>query len=559
MSPPQKRADCDETGTLPIVDQVPDSHNLDELQPGTLIERYVIDSPIAVGGSATVYRATELSSDVPVAVKVLSHAACRRPDMTVRFLREAQSVAAIRHPNVIDIYATGALPDHRPYLVMELLEGGTLHERIREVGRHSPQQIIEILEPLAFGLQATHDAGIIHRDVKASNVGFRIIDNTPVLKLLDFGIAKVTSETEVRLTRTNQRLGTPMAMAPEQLTGQRVDARTDVYATGVLLYRLLTGEYPFRGTAAELEYAHLRRPAPVPSHSAPGSAALDAVVVRCLEKEPEKRFSSIIEVLEAFRKAVGEHALIDVVDYTDCREAHAIGILLQIVVDEQHVEDDTVVEDVASILDIVEGTVEERGFSVLTSTSAEVLAAKMLPQENMLVQAEEHRRVMLLADELTSQLAVRERRDARVSYSLRVHTANAMVRPRNGASTPRGDDWGVIVGGDIAETGRWQAGPHRDHVSDLPGFGRFSGTGPQTLASPSTPNAGANMGSDAAAKAGAKAGANAHNDAHNNAGDVHQTDAAHDPPGDGATDAGVGAHVDADADPDADPISELPL
>ena len=168
--------------------------------------------------------------------------------------------------------------------------------------------MLEILEPVCSALQVAHEHGIVHRDLKASNIFMATSGEKRTIKLLDFGIAKLMhpDASEAGLTVVGTRLGTSYTMAPEQIRGDGVDPRTDIYALGVVLYHLLTGQYPFRAeTMTDIERQHLEAPPPRPSQAAPVSPAFDAVVLRCMEKTPERRFQSAKAFLEALREAVG--------------------------------------------------------------------------------------------------------------------------------------------------------------------------------------------------------------------------------------------------------------
>ena len=215
------------------------------------------------------------------------------PQMVARFVQEARAVNMIKHPNIVDIFEFDELPDGRPFYVMELLEGIDLRSILNERGRFPPGEVLEILEPVCSALQAAHDLGIVHRDLKASNIFIGNVGGKRVVKLLDFGIAKLMHPDagEGGLTVVGTRLGTSYTMAPEQIRGDGVDARTDIYALGVVLYHLLTGQYPFRAeTMTDIERQHLEAPPPRPSQVAPVPPALDAVVLRCMEKTAERRF-----------------------------------------------------------------------------------------------------------------------------------------------------------------------------------------------------------------------------------------------------------------------------
>ena len=230
------------------------------------------------------------------------------PQMVTRFVREAQAVNMIKHPAIVDIYEFDTLPDGRPFYVMELLEGTDVRSLLNERGRFTPAEVLEILEPVCSALQVAHEQGIVHRDLKASNIFVKTSGGTRSIKLLDFGIAKLMhpDASEAGLTVVGTRLGTSYTMAPEQIRGDGVDPRTDIYALGVVLYHLLTGQYPFRAeTMTDIERMHLEAPPPRPSQAAAVSPAFDAVVLRCMEKTAERRYQSVKAFIEALREAVG--------------------------------------------------------------------------------------------------------------------------------------------------------------------------------------------------------------------------------------------------------------
>src|SRR5262245_37814049 len=221
----------------------------DDLPPGASAGDYVIESRVASGGCGTVYVATHALLGRRAAVKVLHGRLAASPQMVERFVREARAANIIRHPGIVDIFEFGALSDGRPYFVMELLEGTDLDTLLRMRGRLAFDEVLEILEPVVEALEAAHAAGIVHRDLKASNIMLLNSGGPRAVKLLDFGVAKllVPEPGAEALTSMGQRLGTPVAMAPEQIRCGPVDARTDVYALGVLIFQMLTGRYPFAG------------------------------------------------------------------------------------------------------------------------------------------------------------------------------------------------------------------------------------------------------------------------------------------------------------------------
>ncbi len=279
----------------------------DSMPPGTIIGSYVVRRTVASGGGGTVFAAEHRSRGERVAIKVLRAEVARSPQGLARFQREARVVSIIRHPGIVDIRECGQLPDGRPFFVMELLEGSDLKQLIKSRGRFSVEETYEVVFAICAALEAAHSAGVIHRDLKASNVHVAVKDGHFEVKLLDFGIAKLLLpdiET-MGLTASGVRLGTASAMAPEQIRGEPVDQRTDVYALGVLIYQLLTGRLPFRAdTRHEIERMNLEVPPPRPSQLVGVPAAIDAVVLRCMDKRAERRYDSAGAVVKALREAV---------------------------------------------------------------------------------------------------------------------------------------------------------------------------------------------------------------------------------------------------------------
>ncbi|BDG06670.1 serine/threonine-protein kinase [Anaeromyxobacter oryzae] len=300
----------DDDATIPLPGSTPPVPPRDgdpeEMAPGARAGAWELLALLARGGHGTVYVAEHRESGRRAAVKVLSRGFAASPEMAGRFVREARILARVRHPNIVDILELGILPDGRPFVAMELLDGRSLLDLLAGRGRMPIAEALEILGPVCAALDAAHREGVVHRDVKASNV-FVEDGDPPRVKLLDFGVARSTGPDDPVLTAAGQRLGSAHAMAPELIRGQAVDARADVYALGVLLYQLLTGELPFWSEDAfELERLHLAAPAPRPGRLAPVPAAVDAVVERALAKRPEDRFSSAAAFLEALRAAAGQ-------------------------------------------------------------------------------------------------------------------------------------------------------------------------------------------------------------------------------------------------------------
>ncbi|KAB8142563.1 protein kinase [Chloroflexia bacterium SDU3-3] len=256
-----------------------------------MIDRYSIQEKLGAGGAGTVYRSYHALLDRPVAIKQIQAGASA--EQRERFLHEARAMASLSHPNIINILDI-ALAGERPYIVMELVEGGSLADRL-EGGALPPGEAVEIVLALTDALSYAHSQGVIHRDLKPANVLLRH-GGTPVLA--DFGIARTLAEADAqRLTRGGTMLGTPAYMAPEQFTGGQADARTDIYALGVMLFQMLTGRVPFEGDIAQTMRGHLELPPPDPcALDGRIPAELGALVRRMLAKSPSERPQSVAEV-----------------------------------------------------------------------------------------------------------------------------------------------------------------------------------------------------------------------------------------------------------------------
>jgi serine/threonine-protein kinase len=277
---------------------------------GTFVDgKYRIEEPIALGGMAAVYQATQVHLGRTVAMKVLLP---RHQSESKRFYQEAKLAMSIFHPNVVRTFDRGILPDGMPYMVMELLEGCTLGDYLDAHGSLSVAQTLALGEQILGALSATHALGIVHRDLKPDNVfleGGLAGAGAPEAKLLDFGISRAL-RASARMTLSGITLGTPEYLSPEQARGERdVDHRTDLWSVGVLLYECLTGLLPFVGADLQkLLFAILgQTPAP-PSHHAPGiPRSLDAIILSALAKKPSERFPTADDMREALQEAAPTH------------------------------------------------------------------------------------------------------------------------------------------------------------------------------------------------------------------------------------------------------------
>lgn len=275
-----------------------------ELNPGDVLGGCRVEAVIARGGMGVVYRAVQLDLQRPVALKVIAGDRAEDPEFRERFERESRMAAAIDHPNVVPVYAAGE-EDGALFIVMRFVPGSDLHALIKEVGGLPPQRAAAIVGQVAAALDAAHAAGLVHRDVKPANV--LLASDSGHAYLSDFGLMRAL-DPQVPLTDSGRWMGTVDFAAPEQLRGERVEARSDVYSLGCVLYAALTGGPPFpRGTVTATMLAHLDDPRPRPS-TAGAPPSFDRVIARALAKDPADRYPSAGDLGRAAEAASrGEH------------------------------------------------------------------------------------------------------------------------------------------------------------------------------------------------------------------------------------------------------------
>ena len=265
-----------------------------------LLDRYTVEQKLGEGGMGVVYRAVD-DRGAPVAIKLLHATVSSSPALVARFQREAAAHAVLAHPHIASLYAVGVTDVGEMFFVLEFIEGHDLATEL-ESGPLEPARAITITKQLLSGLHHAHQFGIVHRDLKPENI---LLARTPhgeqieQVKLIDFGVVKLISdvfgdEERQRLTSTGVVFGTPQYMSPEQMIGEPLDARSDLYAVGIVLCEMLTGRRPFEAEeVTELWQAHLS--APVPSLAelgGPADANLDAIVATLLAKRPDERFAN---------------------------------------------------------------------------------------------------------------------------------------------------------------------------------------------------------------------------------------------------------------------------
>jgi hypothetical protein len=286
---------------------------MDRVAEGTVLAgKYALVSKLGQGGMGAVWRAEHVQLRSPVAIKVIDQQIASNPEAISRFMREAQSAAALRSPHVVQILDFGT-DEGVPYIAMELLEGESLAARIQRTSGLSPGETARVVTQISRAIAKAHEAGIVHRDLKPDNVFLVRNDEEEVAKVLDFGIAKAQSAfgvTTGSATRTGAVLGTPYYMSPEQAEGNRlVDHRTDLWALGVIAFECLLGRRPFDSDAlGSLLLAICTRPIPVPSSYGTVPAGFDAWFFRACARELGERFQSARELAAELRRVCGDGA-----------------------------------------------------------------------------------------------------------------------------------------------------------------------------------------------------------------------------------------------------------
>ncbi len=293
-------------GTLaPTLDRV-DTAVTDPVVGLVLEGRYRLEERLARGGMSTVYAATDLRLDRTVAVKVMAEHLMHDPSFVERFTREARAAAMLSHPNVVSVSDQGS-DQGLVFLVMELVRGRTLRDLLQARGRLTVAEAFAVLEPVLSGLSAAHRAGIVHRDIKPENV---LIGQDGVVKVADFGLARAVAGTGQTSHTGGVLIGTVAYLSPEQLERGKADARSDVYAAGIVLFEMLTGHPPFGGdTPLAVAYQHVHHDVPTPSEEVPGLAwQVDELVARTTRRDPVVRpldAGAFLADLEDVRSDVG--------------------------------------------------------------------------------------------------------------------------------------------------------------------------------------------------------------------------------------------------------------
>jgi serine/threonine-protein kinase len=272
--------------------------------------RFRIREKIASGGFGAIYRAEHMASGHQVAIKVLHPQLAADPNVIERFRREGKTLSKLRAPHTVTTYEFGEASDGMLYIVMELLKGESLHERLRE--RHSIpwREALQIARAICISLAEAHAIGIVHRDLKPANIHLEARDNTDYVKVLDFGIAKIkrgsSMEDQQDLTNAGQMIGTIDYMSPEQILGGQPDGRSDIFTLGILLFEMISGRRPFAesATPTSILAALLTQVAPKLSTFIPVPSALDAIVAKCLAREQADRFADVADLADAIDRVL---------------------------------------------------------------------------------------------------------------------------------------------------------------------------------------------------------------------------------------------------------------
>ena len=275
--------------------------------PRNLSSRYELGEILGFGGMSEVHLARDVRLSRDVAIKVLRADLARDPTFYLRFRREAQNAAALNHPAIVAVYDTGEAETEAgplPYIVMEYVDGDTLRDIVRSEGPMAPRRAMEVISDVCAALDFSHRNGIVHRDVKPANV---MINRAGAVKVMDFGIARAISDASSPMTQTAAVIGTAQYLSPEQARGEQVDARSDVYSLGCVLFEILTGEPPFKGDSpVAVAYQHVREDPQTPSVVNPDiPRELDSVILKAMSKNPANRYQTAADMRSDLVRVLG--------------------------------------------------------------------------------------------------------------------------------------------------------------------------------------------------------------------------------------------------------------
>ncbi len=307
---------------------------------GTRVDKYDIEEVIGRGGMGTVYRARHADLGHELALKVLDSRLWGSSDVTARFFQEAKAAARIGHPNIVQIFDFARSPAAGSYIVMELLRGEPLDVVIKRDAPFSESRAIGLALQICEALGSAHKQGVVHRDLKPANV-FLVATSTvqtphgstagETIKVMDFGVAKLSQSASAVATRPGTLVGTPLYMSPEQWESGPTDARSDIYSLGLVLYEMLTGRLPYAGTLTQvIKSLTLEEPRPPRAFRKDLTPELDALVLRCIRKDPDARYASMDDVARDLRALAGARSSVTVMPPGPVRPARVWGIVLGI-------------------------------------------------------------------------------------------------------------------------------------------------------------------------------------------------------------------------------------
>ena len=400
---------------------------LTEFGVGSRIGDYEALEEIARGSFGTVWRAQQTTSGRLVALKVLRPELAWSAEFAARFAREARALGAIRHANVVELLELGRLSDGRPFFAMEFVPGVDLATYIECHGAMTPIQALPVVEAICDAVTAAHSLGIIHRDIKPSNVMLGERDGKPRIVLLDFGLAKVLDGEGRGLTESRAVLGTPSSMAPEQIRGELVDERADIYAIGALAFHLLTGSPPFASaTTLSVEYLHLYSRRPRPSTRVDISSEFDDVITGAMSRDRRKRQQSVAEFMAAFRHALNE-CHIEATSSSELSPTPRLLMLyLDVFADEEALEDpdDALIDAMESIVPQAEIRLRKDGFARHHEVGSSALYVKTVPPAGLSRSTYRGEAIRLMR-ELSGLLTNETSQEPRVRVGIYLHIVEA--------------------------------------------------------------------------------------------------------------------------------------